>query len=63
MAPLSFGTIHCIVVTDSIHSIKPALLLFYVSMYYDGEYYSESNGLVFSLSCVLQYVNIVFNMG
>ena len=26
---------------------------------YDGEYYSESNGLVFSLSCVLQYVNNV----
>ena len=48
MAPLSFGIIHCIVVTDSIHSIRPALLLFYVSIDYDSEYYSESNGLVFS---------------
>ena len=41
MASLSFGTIHCIVVTDSIHSIRPAaLLFFYVSVDYDGEYYS-----------------------
>ena len=52
VAPLSFRTIHCIVVTDSIHSIRPALRSFYVSIDYDSEYYSESNGLVFSLKCV-----------
>ena len=41
MVSLSFGTIDCIVVTDSIHLIRPAaLLLFYVSMDYDGKYYS-----------------------
>ena len=40
MAPLSFGTIHCTVVIDSIHSIQPGLLLYMLAMDYDGEYYS-----------------------